>query len=212
MYADFQEAGGDAVKYAARFLWYVVKKALMIMLVVLLCYLAFTVATDTANTFITLRDGFQARADVVLKKSDTADLSKFFTRSFLDRDPVLRSSDYKDFVIQDYDYKISVEKLWVWSWRNTGEATVVERVPVIKGQLPDYLMTEEQKEAGETVSPPTWESARNVVTLKRENGWWRIDQIQSREVVPDPSPTPTLVPTPTPVKSAAPTVAPTAAP
>ena len=186
------------MKYVARFLWFVVKKAIVVMLVVWLCYLSFSIASDIANTYITLKEGMQARVDVVFKKSETADLSKFFTRNFLDEDKVLRSNTYTDFEIQTYDYKLEIKQLWVWSWRNEGEATVIERVPTIVGELPEILMTDEEKAAGKNIDPPQWQAVEYTVTLVRDNGWWRIDEIISQEPVPEPSPTPTFFPTPTP--------------
>lgn len=191
------------MKTLGRYIWFLVRSALIVLLVLGLCYAAFSVASDMSNSFIVVKEGMEKRIAVSLSQANYSELTKYFTPTFLADDAVLADDTYTDYVISSYSCKIQVKSLWVWSWRNEGEAVVVESVPVIRGSLPDYLMTAEQAAAGETVAPPEWEEKQYTLKLTREAGYWRISDILEVTDAPETAPTPTFSPTAAPTQTPA---------
>ena len=77
-----------------------------------------------------------------------------------------------DYVITDFDYKLTIEKLWCWPWENYATCTVVERVPSITGTV----LSSRKNEVSSVV--PKWQGGRYNITLINESGKWKIIGMQ----------------------------------
>ncbi|MBC8532339.1 hypothetical protein [Gehongia tenuis] len=172
------------MKYVSRVLWFVVKNLFIIGLVIAVIVMAFSVAMDITNSYVLTTDGMKKRAEVVLQQEDSTELPKFFTTEFIEQDSLLNSGLYKNFKISDFDYEVNVEHLWAWPWSDSAEATISERATV-RGEMNKDAMTQEQIDAGEKISPPTWEGGRYKVTLLRVDGKWKLDKLELIELLPE---------------------------
>lgn len=178
-----------------RFLWYLLSRILIGAVIVGLIVLSFYIAMDYMNVQTLVKDGLHVRADVILKNSDTATLSKVFSKSFLDADTLLVSNMYRPYDISDYNYSADVSFALIFPWSQSVTLEVTEKVTGIKGDLfatTDTTLSE---------TPPAWTNAVYRVKLVRYESNWRVVEMEQIEVLPAPTPsvtpTPSLSPTPT---------------
>lgn len=151
--------------------------------------IAFYLAMNFTNMYILLTDGMQARASVVLMQEDASELTKFFRRSFLENDEVLRigmseSSPYANYDIRGFDHRVSLEWAWSWPWEDIARADFVESVPRIDGKIKASKREAVVEAMGEgAASPPDWSSSRYRATLTRTAGQWKISNLQLLETI-----------------------------
>lgn len=182
-----------------RFVWYLLSRLMVGAVIVGLVVLSFFVAMDYMNVQTLVKDGLHVRADVILKNSDTATLSKVFSKSFLENDALLSTDTYRPYDVSGYNYSAEVGFALVFPWNKTVTVEVTEEVTGIKADL--YATTD--TEISET--PPAWVNAVYRVTLVRYENNWRIVEMEQTQVLPvptpsvTPSPSPSLTPADTPV-------------
>lgn len=184
---------------ALRFIWYLLSRLLIGAAIVGLVVLSFFVAMDYMNVQTLIKDGLHVRADVVLTGSDTATLSKVFSKSFLENDALLSTDAYDPYDVSSYNYSAEVGFTLIFPWSKTVKVRVTEEVTGIKGDLyatSDTTLNE---------TPPSWVNAVYDVTLVRYEDNWRIVQMEQLEVLPSPSPSVTPTPSPSPSLSTTPT-------
>lgn len=174
------------MKYLRRFLWFVVSRLAIILVVLGLITTAFYFSMNATNIYITLKDGMAKRAQVVLM--DTGDdLSVYFAPAYLERDPLLLdvqngSSTYRNFYsVTGIDHRIRLDSFWCWPWDDTARATITESIPGIDGKLKSSVR--EQALALSLPSQPKWQSVQYHVLLTRENNQWRIKNLSVAQYV-----------------------------
>lgn len=144
---------------------------------------AFYMAMNTANIYILLKDGMEARAGVVLMDRDATELQKFFREDFLRNDQVLsvgmsERSPYANYEIRGFDHRLSMEWMWAWPWDIVARATITERIPRIDGRVKSSRREEMIAAGGESAEyPPRWKAGRYSVTLERISGQWKISSV-----------------------------------
>ena len=171
-------------KYAVarRSIWYMLRLLLLIAAVVALALGAFMSALYTSNIYIILVDGMQKRAACILQDGSVQDLSEYFTEEFIASDAALTSGAYDGFTVNNFDYRVDVERLRAYPWSATVRVQTLLR-------LASLSATANEEAAGK--EPPAWQSGRyNVVFVKRE-GRWYIDEIVLIQENPAQSPLPT---------------------
>ncbi len=178
------------MQYLRRFLWFVTTRMFWIIVVSGILIVSFYLAMNTANIYILLDDGLDARAGVVLVQKEPAELTKFFRSEFLQNDQLLRvgmsdRSPYANYDIRGYDHSMTLEWVWSWPWETVARATVVEDVPRIDGKIKAARRDAALAAGGEAaLEPPKWQKARYRVTLARVNGQWKISGMQMMEELP----------------------------
>jgi len=128
------------VLYFRRFVWFIAKNLLWICALLGMLVCGFYMALNISNIYVILNDGLEKRVDVILTRQEAEELNKYFHADFLIADPALAgaldgSSAYVDYNIKDFEYELTIEKLWAWPWDVYANCTVVERVPEIKGSV-----------------------------------------------------------------------------
>jgi hypothetical protein len=196
------------MKYPLRFVWYVLRLVIIVAAAFAVLVVAFFIAMDSANVYVIVSDGMKANATAVLMPDQGADLTEYFSEGYLKQHPTQDTSQYANFVITGFDYRLSVESLWCNPWNNTATVTVVESIPTITSSSIEGTTDESGKAATE---PPQWPRSRYKIKCIRENGAWRIDSIELVESLkPEPtsSPEPSnyITASPVPTKTPAPTV------
>ena len=175
--------------YIRRLIWYFASRLLILCILAGMLVCGFFMCMNMSNIYIILNEGLEKRVEVILTREDAQELNKCFHYDFLNADPALRgafdgTSVYDDYTISDFDYDLTIERLWAWPWDTYATCTVVERVPSITGKVIS-------NRAGE-VSPsvPKWEGGRYNITLVRSGGNWKILGMQqvTRLLTPDESP------------------------
>ena len=157
--------------YAGRFLHYLVTRLILLAVAVGFIVLSFFVCMDYMNVNILIRDGFNKRAATIMHVNEDASvLVKVFTKSFIEKDTLLKSHIYDDYVIRGFTHNMDVDFKLIFPWDKTIEVDVTERIPDIDGELP----AGDNGETGESTKPPEWQDGRYRLTLSRDGDNWRI--------------------------------------
>ncbi len=167
-----------------KFLWYLFSRLVIWGAAAGLVLLAFFMAMDYMNASVLTKDGFNVRAEVVIKGSDPTTLAKVFSKSFLENDEMLKSRVYQDFKISDFDYSADTEFVFVFPWQNAVTLRLTEKVTNITGQP----LSGSELEAD--AKPPEWQNAVYDVQIVRYEESWRIVSMKLIEVLPAPTPRP----------------------
>lgn len=167
-----------------RLLNFIASRMFMLTVICALLIIAFYLAMNTANIWVLISDGLDARAGVVLMGNDASELSGYFRQEFLSQDPVLQvglsdTSPYRDYEIRGYDHRVRMVSVWSWPWEDVARAEIVESIPAIDGTIRSSRREAALAEGGEErLSPPAWSTARYRVTLVRSAGRWKISNLQ----------------------------------
>ncbi len=191
------------MKFVRRFLWFIASRLLIFSVIVSILILAFYMAMNTANIFILLQDGMQLRTEAILTRESAEELPNFFRDDFLASDQALQvgysdQSPYASYKISSFESEVTLEWVWSWPWEDVAKATMVHRVPTIRGSV----IAEKSalvKSGVLTASPPAWHGGRYEMTLYRESGRWKIAGMTQTQVILEPTPAPTATPAPAPV-------------
>lgn len=187
-----------------RFLWYVFSRILIWALAAALVVLAFYAAMDYMNAQVLAKDGLQLRAEVIIKGEDPTALSKVFSKSFLEQDTKLSSSDYRSYAITNIDYNAHIGFRLILPWQNTITLQVTEEVTRIEGNL---VGGTDDGDSSVSKTPPPWQNAIYNIKLVRYEGNWRIISMDLVEELPMPTPSPAPIPTAPPKHTATPSPA-----
>lgn len=172
-----------------RFLSFIASRMFMLTVVSALLIIAFYLAMNTANIWVLISDGLDARAGVVLMGEGEEELTKYFRQEFLSQDPVLQvalsdTSPYRDYDIRGYDHRVKMISVWSWPWETVARAEIIESIPAIDGTILSSKREAALAEGGEErLSPPKWATARYRVTLVRSAGKWMISNLQLLEQI-----------------------------
>jgi len=172
-----------------RLLNFIASRMFVLTVVCALLIIAFYLAMNTANIWVLISDGLDARAGVVLMGGDASELTGYFRQEFLSQDPVLQvglsdTSPYRDYEIRGYDHRVRMISVWSWPWEDVARAEIVESIPAIDGTIRSSRREAALAEGGEArLSPPAWATSRYRVTLVRSAGRWKISNLQLIEQV-----------------------------
>ena len=167
-----------------RFLNFIASRMFVLTVVCALLIIAFCLAMNTANIWVLISDGLDARAGVVLTGEGEENLSRYFRQEFLNQDPVLQvglsdASPYRDYEIRGYDHRVRMVSVWAWPWEDVARAEIIESVPAIDGTIRASRREAALTAGGEErLSPPKWATSRYRVTLTRMVGRWMISNLQ----------------------------------
>ena len=174
-----------------RFLSFIASRMFFLTVISALLIMAFYLAMNTANIWVLIDDGLDARAGVVLMGEDASALDKYFRSEFLAQDPVLQvglsdASPYIDYEIRGYDHRVRMVSVWAWPWESVARAEIVESIPAIDGTIRSSRREAALAAGGEErLSPPKWATYRYRVTLVRSAGRWKISNLQLLEQLED---------------------------
>jgi len=174
-----------------RLLSFIASRMLMLTVVSALLIISFYLAMNTANIWVLISDGLDARAGAVMMDGDSAVLSSYFREEFLSQDPVLQvglsdASPYRDYEIRGYDHRVKMVSVWSWPWEDVARAEIIESIPAIDGVILSGKREAALAAGGEErLSPPKWASARYRVTMVRTAGRWKISNLQLIEQIED---------------------------
>ena len=140
-----------------RLLSFIASRMLLLTVVSALLIISFYLAMNTANIWVLITDGLDARAGVVLMKGDASQLDSYFRQEFLSQDPVLQ-----------------------------GRAEIIESIEAIDGTILSSTREAALAAGGQSrLSPPKWATSRYRVTLVRTAGRWKISNLQLIEQIED---------------------------
>ena len=172
-----------------RFLNFIASRMFVLTVVCALLIIAFCLAMNTANIWVLISDGLDARAGVVLTGEGEEELTRYFRQEYLSQDPVLQvglsdASPYRDYEIRGYDHRVRMVSVWAWPWEDVARAEIIESVPAIDGTIRSSRREAALAAGGEErLSPPKWSTARYRVTLVRSAGRWMISNLQLIEQI-----------------------------
>ena len=172
-----------------RFLNFIASRLFVLTVVCALLIIAFCLAMNTANIWVLISDGLDARAGVVLTGEGEEELTRYFRQEYLSQDPVLQvglsdASPYRDYEIRGYDHRVRMVSVWAWPWEDVARAEIIESVPAIDGTIRSSRREAALAAGGEErLFPPKWSTARYRVTLVRSAGRWMISNLQLIEQI-----------------------------
>jgi hypothetical protein len=174
-------------------MWFIASRALVVTIVVSILVCAFYMSMNSANIYIVLTDGLEARVSTILTAEGAETLNDYFHADFLNKDTALQgafdgTSAFGAYSISDYKYVLTIESLWAWPWDTTANCLVTERVPSITGKV----LPSRKEEVGEQV--PAWQGGRYRITLQRSNGKWKVTGMKQIGIIIEPTPSPEPTP------------------
>lgn len=172
-----------------RFIWYLAGRLFLILAVVSMCVVTLYYAMNATNIYIVLKDGMAKRAQVIMMGESSAELTKFFQGSYLQRDENLMlaidgKSPYTYYTVRGIDHRLSMSWMWCWPWESTARVTFTETIPRIDGRVSSKYAEAAQALYGEGYeAPPRWQGAKYNAILVKENGQWHIRSLAVAELV-----------------------------
>lgn len=182
----------DGLLTFLRFTWYLLSRLLVWAAIIAVIVLSFFVAMDYMNVRILAGDGLEARAGVIIAGDDPTTLSKVFSKGFLENDTMLYSDLYRQYLVSDFDYDLTIPLALILPWKNTVTLRITESIDAIEAKI--YSSVENIAEVSET--PPAWNNATYDLTLVRYEDNWRIVSMELIELLPTPSPDASGIATP----------------
>ncbi len=179
------------MKHLRRMIWHIASRLLGLTVVLGMMVIGFYYAMNITNMNVVLKDGMARRAQVVMMQEDVSELTKFFQKSFLERDPAVQNtlsgySPYQDYNIRGIDHRLEMGFTWVWPWDTSARVDIVERIPRIDGRVKGSKAEAYIAQYGDdALYPPEWTSARYRVQMVKENGQWRIRSLSLLEELHD---------------------------
>ena len=176
------------MKYLRRFIWYLAGRLLLICLILGLAVITFYYAMNLTNIQIVLKDGMAKRAQTVMGMENSAELGKYFSASFLERDTALQTvtqgnSPYQYYNVRGIDHRLELSFFWIWPWEDTARVDVTERIPRIDGRAKGAYAEQLTAAGGsEALYPPKWQAGRYRAVLKKENDAWNIASLTLLEI------------------------------
>lgn len=181
----------NALTYTGRFFKYLLSRIIILGIAAAFVVLSFFVCMDYMNVNILIRDGFYKRAATVMQiNGDPSILVKVFTKSFIDKDTLLSSHEYDDYIIRGFNHKLDVDFKLIFPWDRYIQIDITEKIPDIDGELP----SEEEDDSAKSIQPPLWQDARYRLTLARDEDNWRITGMELLEKLPKPVESPSQTP------------------
>lgn len=175
------------MKYVRRLMWFIASRVLIFTIVASILVCGFYMCMNSANIYIVLTDGLKERVNVILKAEGAEDLNDYFHADFLNSDSALQGafggqSAFGAYSITDFDYVLTIEKLWAWPWDDQASCTVTERVPSITGNVLSSRKGEVDSEV------PKWQGGKYDITLVRSGGKWKITGMKQTGIIIEPEP------------------------
>ena len=157
------------MRYLRRFVWFIASRLFIVLLLIGILTVTFYFAMNTTNIYVVIKDGMARRAQVIMMDEPLSSLDRYFTDTWIERDPLLQSAvngsgPYQNVSVTGFDHRIALNRVWCWPWESTASATVTERIPSIDGK-------------SVTGSVPAWEGGQYTMILTRESGNWKIQDI-----------------------------------
>ena len=178
------------MKYALRFIWYILRVVAVILLVFSFMIVAFFVAKDTGNVYIIVTEGMEERAGVILQNQDAAELNTYFTADYLQGDPFLATTAYDSVNVRDFTYHLSLKSIWCYPWAGTAKVVVEESIP----EITVASVTTYDDDGGQSTTVPdfpAWPRGRYELQLKNIGSKWYISAVTLLEQLePEPTATP----------------------
>jgi hypothetical protein len=195
------------LSYANRAVVFIMRLLGILLALALAVVLVFFSAMQAMETNVLLREGLDARAQVIFHKKDSVDLAKYFSAVCIDADQELKEGRYDDFTISLYNHKIDAPLQWILPWQSEIELQVTETMVNLKGYV-----TDRSSQGAEDRELPGWINGRYRIVMQRTGSFWSIDSkwmITEMELLEEvevaPLPIPSILPTNSPVLTAQPT-------
>ena len=154
-------------------------KILLLFFLIAIIIVCFLVAKDFMNINVLIGDGFSQRANIVLKSSDSSNLSRIFSQDCIEEDIISYDDTYSNYIIRTFIQDIDVDFKLVMPWSKTTIMRTSEVIENIDGEIPSALIDEDTEDVAKT--PPAWDNGYYDVTLTRFESTWRITDIDKIE-------------------------------
>lgn len=191
----------SSARIAKRAIWFFMRTVLLILLLGGLCYAAFDTAMRASNLYILATEGLQLRAQCILQDGPAEEMRSYFTTSFMEEDTAFTAGTYEDYTVKDFDYRVEVKGISVFTWSQTATVTVLTRMASMNGTLNDDKRPADAP--ADAVYPlPEWEGGRYLLRFWIKDGRWYIYQMQLLEAASGEEPRNTPDPNRTPIPAA----------
>lgn len=169
----------DKYTVAKRSVWYVLRTAFLVTLIGSLIVGVTLASAHIGSIYIIANEGMTLRAKCIINNEPTDDLEEYFTLDCLNNDGLLNARPYKNHTVTYFDYRLSVEGIFVLPWSNTATIDMLERVPVLNGTAEGTTVTAEL---------PDWTDELYRLHMKKDSGRWYIAYIEVLEENPPETP------------------------
>lgn len=161
-----------------RFIVFLVTNIFVVSFIAFLAIMGFMIASETSNIMIVVNEGISKRTEAILNGEELSEPEKYFTQNFILEDNFKELlAVYERYKVTKYDYKLTLSSVWCWPGQLTKTLTVKEYIEHIEGYLPAANMTEEEQQIKGTIYPPEWKNGVWKITVRKEAGAWKIDEM-----------------------------------
>ncbi|MGI6168987.1 MAG: hypothetical protein ACOYI4_04625, partial [Christensenellales bacterium] len=101
------------LSYANRSVVFIMRLLGILLVLAAAIVLVFFSSMQAMESNVLLREGLEARAQVIFHRKDAVDLTKYFTAACIEDDGELSAGRYNDFTISLYNHKIDAPLQWV---------------------------------------------------------------------------------------------------
>lgn len=183
-----------------RALVYALRTFAMIALVIMLCWVCYSMGKQMSAAYVISYEGMSARADVILNEGtpdnyDETQLSEYFLSQAIEQDTLLAAGQYQEYVVSNYDYTPQIKSILVWPWGKSATVRIQEIASQIEGKANEISA----QESGDLESrPPQWnEKIYNIHLQKNDQGRWYISELEVLAEGMDQEETPSAASSPT---------------
>lgn len=162
------------MEYVIRFLYTLLKTALVLAIVVVLCVGGFMMAMNVSNIYVLVGDGMKMRTSVVMGLNEADELPKFFSQSCIQTDEIYQDNTYLDYDMESFSSDVSVSKLHTLPWEDTATVTLKQNVSSVIGYLPISKQNAQQLANPKKIPAPEWKSQSFELELKKWQDQWKI--------------------------------------
>lgn len=170
---------------ARRSIWYVLRTLAVTIAIMALAWGVFVYAMHVSNLYILATEGMELRAECIVTNGSVLSLSEHFTQEFIENDEILYEGRYKEFIVDNYDYRIDVESISVMPWSVTASMQVTEKMASMSAAPNDESDANAEKPFQE------WIPARYRISFVRQGARWYISALTLIEENPPEKQLPT---------------------
>ncbi len=164
----------------ARFFLYILGKALIVAVAVVLVFFAFRTAENSSQVYFMAKDAFSLRTSVILtplNNDDTDLLPGLFTEEYLRKSSLDTQTTNSSYTVTSYDQRTDVTITVIFAWQDHAKVQVKNVVQDISAKVSSSVL--EVNEVDQFIESGIY----SLYVVKDEDGSWKVEDIVLEEEI-----------------------------
>lgn len=160
---------------------YLIRSVIVIAIIIFFLWACYQETSQITNVSIITVEGMTARAEVIINAGDvdqydSEELAEYFLTTTIQSDSQLANSIYQYYLVSNYDYTVSIDKVHVWPWSKKATVDMHEITTPVNGSLNDIVENDSLEK-----TPPNWDDKAYKIHLRRDGKHrWYIERMEER--------------------------------